>query len=123
VISDKPQITDSELNGLHSTVEASLPAFKSDLQHLVNIDCGSYTKAGVDEVGAWVSDRLRALGADVSTRPHDELGDTVVGVLHGSGSLDALMVGHMDTVFDAGTVAARPYTERDGARSGLGSTT
>jgi glutamate carboxypeptidase len=120
VISDKAQITDSELKGLRATIEASLPAFKSDLQHLVNIDCGSYTKAGVDEVGAWVSDRLRALGADVSTRPHDELGDTVIGVLHGSGSLDALLVGHMDTVFDAGTVAARPYTERDGRAFGPG---
>jgi len=120
VISDEAQLTESELASLRSAIESRLPDFKSDLQHLVNIDCGTYTKAGVDEVGAWVADRLRQLGAEVSARPHGELGDTVVGVLRGSGSLDALMVGHMDTVFDDGTVAARPYTERDGRAYGPG---
>ena len=120
MISDEAQLTESELASLRSAIESRLPDFKSDLQHLVNIDCGTYTKAGVDEVGAWVADRLRQLGAEVSARPHGELGDTVVGVLRGSGSLDALMVGHMDTVFDDGTVAARPYTERDGRAYGPG---
>jgi glutamate carboxypeptidase len=120
VISDQPSVADSELAGLRSKVEASLADFKSDLQHLVNIDCGSYTKVGVDQVGAWVADRMRDLGAEVSIRPHAELGDTVIGVFSGSGDLEALMVGHMDTVFDAGTVAARPYTERDGIAYGPG---
>ena len=120
MISDPTALTDSELASLRSTIETSLPNFKSDLQRLVNIDCGTYTKTGVDEVGSWVADRLRDLGAEVTTRPHAELGDTVVGVLHGSGNLVALMVGHMDTVFDAGAVAARPYTELDGRATGPG---
>jgi glutamate carboxypeptidase len=101
-------------------VERSLPAYLADLERLVNVDCGSYTKAGVDEIGAWVTDRLRTLGADVTTEQHDDLGETVIGVLHGTGDLEALMVGHMDTVFDAGTVAERPYSTRDGRAFGPG---
>jgi glutamate carboxypeptidase len=113
-------ISDSELAGLRKMVEDRLPAFMSDLEHLVNIDCGTYTKAGVDEVGAWISDRFRLLGAEVTTRPNDDLGDTVVAVMHGAGRLDALMVGHMDTVFDAGTASARPFSTRDGICYGPG---
>lgn len=113
-------ISDPELEGLRSTIEASLPAYLADLERLVNVDCGSYTKAGVDEVGAWVSDRLRALGADVTSESNDELGDTVVGVIHGSGDKEALLIGHMDTVFDTGTVANRAYSTRDGRAYGPG---
>ena len=51
----------------------------ADLERLVNIDCGSYTKAGVDEVGRWVATRLRELGAEVTVQPNEELGDIVVG--------------------------------------------
>ena len=93
----------------------------ADLEHLVNIDCGSYTKAGVDQVGAWVSERLRELGAEVTTRPTPSLGDIVVGSpAMGWATSRRCMVGHMDTVFDAGTVAQRPFTTRDGRAYGPG---
>ena len=36
---------------------ADLPAYLADLERLVNIDCGSYTPDGVDEVGRWVGRR------------------------------------------------------------------
>ena len=38
-----------------------------------------------------------------------QLGDLVIGRLRGSGGPNVLLVGHMDTVFDEGTVAARPF--------------
>ena len=44
-------VRDDELAALKDGVEARLPAFLEDLARLVNIDCGSYTKDGVDEVG------------------------------------------------------------------------
>lgn len=113
-------ISDSELEALRSSVEASLPAYLVDLERLVNVDCGSYTKSGVDEIGAWVAGRLGDLGAEITLQPHDELGDTLVAVLRGSGDKKALMVGHMDTVFDAGTVAARPFMTREGRAYGPG---
>ncbi len=99
-----------------------LPAYLADLQRLVDIDCGSYTKAGVDEVGRWVAAEFRDLGADVEVSVNEVHGDTVVGIF---GRADAqgpalLMVGHMDTVFDPGTVAERPFAIRDGLATGPG---
>jgi glutamate carboxypeptidase len=113
-------ISDSELAALRANVEAALPAYLADLERLVNIDCGSYSKAGVDQVGEWVAQRLGALGASVSTRQHDKYGDTVVGVARGRGSTRALLIGHMDTVFPDGTVAERPFTVREGRALGPG---
>ncbi len=91
-----------------------LPAFVSDLEHLVNIDCGSYTPAGVNQVADFVADRLRGLGAHVTrtgggVAPDGRgLGDLVVGRLEGTGPR-LLLIGHMDTVFEPGTAAARPF--------------
>jgi glutamate carboxypeptidase len=113
-------VTDAQLDELHSVLTTKLPDYLADLERLVNIDCGSYTKEGVDEVGRWVADQLRELGAEVRVLPHETYGDTVVGVLEGQGRGRALLVGHMDTVFEAGTAAERPFTINDGRAYGPG---
>ncbi len=110
------------LSGLQARVGTALPDFLADLERLVNTDCGSYTKAGVDEVGRWVAERMRSLGADVDVRPNDTFGDTVVGRWAGSGGPKLLLVGHMDTVFDPGTAAERPFAIEDGLARGPGVT-
>ena len=102
--------------------EADLPAFLADLERLVNIDCGSYTKAGVDTVGRWVAARMSEIGARVEVRPHDTLGDTVIGTWPGNGGPRLLLIGHMDTVFDPGTAAERPFSIDDGIARGPGVT-
>ena len=56
--------SDPELDALRAVIAADLPAYLADLEHLVNIDCGSYTPAGVDEVGAWTGRFLEGLGRD-----------------------------------------------------------
>ena len=117
-----PIVTDEELVTLRALVEASQAAYLADLEHLVNIDCGSYTKAGVDEVGRFVADQLARLGADVTIHPSRELGDTVAGLLRGEGKRRALVIGHMDTVFDPGTAAARPFRTEAGRAYGPGVT-
>ena len=112
-----------EIAALRSTIEAALPRYLDDLATLVNIDCGSYTKPGVDRVGEWVAERMRALGAAVETRPHERLGNTIVGRFEGTpGSRRVLLIGHMDTVFDEGTAAARPFRIDDGRAYGPGVT-
>ena len=101
---------------------AQLPAYLADLQRLVDIDCGSYTKVGVDEVGRWVAAAFRDLGAAVEVLPNEAHGDTVVGTFGRAGTAGPalLMVGHLDTVFDPGTVAERPFVIRDGNAMGPG---
>jgi glutamate carboxypeptidase len=112
-----------ELQAIEGRVAADLPAFLADLETLVNIDCGSYTTAGVDEVGRWVAGFLERLGAAVTRHEHATLGDTIVGEFRGrAGGRRALLIGHMDTVFDPGTAAARPFRVADGQAFGPGVT-
>ena len=61
--------SDPELDALRTVIASDLPAYLADLETLVNIDCGSYTPAGVDEVGAWTGRFLEGLGATVEHRP------------------------------------------------------
>jgi glutamate carboxypeptidase len=118
-------ISATELAGLRGSIERTLPDYLVDLERLVNIDCGSYTKAGVDEVGRWTRERLESLGATVTRLPNDDgLGDTIVAELAGAdpNGPTLLCIGHMDTVFDEGTVAERPYGVSEGIARGPGVT-
>jgi glutamate carboxypeptidase len=112
-----------ELRALRDAVEEELPAYLEDLATLVNIDCGSYTKAGVDRVGRWTARFMERLGATVEIRPDERLGDTVVATLHGQpGAPRALLIGHLDTVFDPGTAGKRPFRISGGRAYGPGVT-
>ena len=116
---------DPELDALRSAVAADLPDYVADLERLVNIDCGSYTPEGVNEIGRWVTGFLTDLGADVDLRPDPEgrFGNTVVATFDGrAGGPRVVLIGHMDTVFDAGTVAERPFRVDNGIAHGPGVT-
>lgn len=108
-------VADAELRDLEAAIRADEPAYLADLERLVNTDCGSYTPAGVDEIGAFVASFMAAHGARVELRPDpaNRLGQTVIGTWDGPhGTTDApriLLIGHMDTVFDPGTAKARPF--------------
>ena len=52
--------------------------------------------------------------------PQPRLGDLVIGTLRGTGGPDVLLVGHMDTVFDAGTASVRPFRTEEGRAYGPG---
>jgi glutamate carboxypeptidase len=101
-------------DALRRTVDARLPRFLAELERLVNIDCGSYTPDGVNRVADAVVASLTELGAEIERIPHrptsgtPQLGDLVVGRIVGDGPR-ILLIGHMDTVFDPGTAAARPF--------------
>jgi glutamate carboxypeptidase len=117
-------VEQASLDGLRGRVQAGLPSYLADLERLVNIDCGSYTKVGVDAVGEWTAAFLESLGARVERRPHDTLGDTVVATFAGGPGVGPrlLLIGHMDTVFDPGTATERPFRVEDGVGYGPGIT-
>ncbi len=111
-----------DLAALHRIVDARQPRFLAELETLVNVDCGSYTFEGVNRVADFVVASLTDLGAEVQRMPHEpvdgtQLGDLVIGRFKGEGPR-LLLIGHMDTVFDPGTAAARPY--RSEGRRALG---
>ena len=89
--------------------------FVEDLQAMVNVDCGSFTREGVNEIadlcqarfeaGGWKVDRI----AHVPAGAEPQLGDLVIGRLDGVAGPRVLMIGHTDTVFEPGTAAERPF--------------
>jgi glutamate carboxypeptidase len=127
-------VTDEELAALETAIRADEPAYLADLERLVNTDCGSYTRDGVDRIGQFVAGFMAAHGATVELRPDPDgrLGSTVIGTWRGgskaAASSDAgpgprvLLIGHMDTVFDPGTAAERPFAIKDGIATGPGVT-
>ena len=119
-------VSADDLTAIEASLRADETSYLADLERLVNIDCGSYTPAGVDEVGRFVAGFLADLGATVEVRPDPagRLGATVIGTLKGSAAPGArlLLIGHMDTVFDPGTAAERPFAVADGIATGPGVT-
>lgn len=118
-------VTPAELAALRERIAVAEPAFVADLERLVNTDCGSYTREGVNEVATWVAGYLELLGGSVTRHPDPDgvLGDTVEAVFEGdSGCPRAILLGHTDTVFPEGTAAERPYAVRDGIARGPGVT-
>jgi len=114
-----------EIAALRAAVETAEPAFLAELEGLVNTDCGSYTKAGVDAIGRWTAERLRALGGRVTSHPNDQdLGETVIAEIPGTDPAGPVLlcIGHMDTVFDEGMAEERPFEIQGGIATGPGVT-
>ncbi|MFF5025451.1 M20 family metallopeptidase [Streptomyces collinus] len=90
----------------------------SDLAEIVAIDSGSYSAEGVNQVADWVQARLERLGFTIERIPHQQgglnVGDTLVARKQGrltpaDGGRRILLAAHMDTVFENGTAAERPF--------------
>jgi glutamate carboxypeptidase len=108
----------AELPAIGAWLEGRLGDLLRDLESLVSVDCGSYTPEGVNRVAGWTADFLERLGAQVSREPDPDgrLGDTIVGRFDGAGAGRALLLAHLDTVFDPGTATERPF-RIDGRRA------
>src|SRR5574341_160365 len=89
-------------------LESSRAVFLDDLAALVNGDCGTYNKAGVDRMGEWVSARCKAWGWEVERFPQAKFGDCWLARIRGNGEGRLMLIGHLDTVYPDGTAAARP---------------
>ncbi|WP_141653112.1 glutamate carboxypeptidase [Phenylobacterium immobile] len=88
------------------------------LEKAVNIDSGTGDVDGGAKVIALLRPELEALGMTVRTEKAEAegLADNVVATLKGTGKGRILMIGHLDTVFEVGAAAKRPY-RTDAARA------
>jgi glutamate carboxypeptidase len=83
------------------------------LATLVNLESGSYDKAGVDTVGEAILAFLGEDGIAVERSAVPEFGDVLRARVPGvDESAPALLLGHRDTVFPKGTVRERPFTKQ-----------
>lgn len=94
-----------------TAAEAARPEQLKLLESVVNIDSGTGDIEGGRKVGDVLAARLVALGATVERVPAEIPGlpDNIVATLTGTGKGRVLLIGHLDTVFDPGTVAKRPF--------------
>ena len=121
---------------MQDTLEASAPqarglvldwlasqqqAMQDLLQKVVNIDSGSRDEAGVTAVAHALAERLQAAGVAVQFEPVPGYGVLLHAQVNSDGEgAPIVLMGHMDTVFPAGTVAKRPYREEAGRAYGPG---
>jgi glutamate carboxypeptidase len=92
------------------------------LREVVNIDSGSYDKAGVDTVGARFERHFSEHGISAWRESHGTLGDAIHALVAkpGSNEKPVLLMGHRDTVFGKGEAERRPFTILDNRAYGPG---
>src|SRR5437588_509017 len=95
-----------------------------DLQTIVNIDSGTYTKAGIDRVSAYLQNRFQTLGFSTHFDKQEHYGDHLIAT-HIGQSLDGpriVLIGHIDTVLPDGEAERRPFTinQHNGMRIATG---
>ena len=83
------------------------------LEEVVNVDSGSYDKAGVDSSGH---------GIATTVHPRETYGDAITAAVSGSGGSNKpiILMGHRDTVFPNGETARRPFRIENGRGYGPG---
>ncbi|MCY4063102.1 MAG: M20 family metallopeptidase [Chloroflexi bacterium] len=86
----------------------------ADLKRLIALESPTSYKPAVDTLGAALAEELRGLGGAVEVIPKAEVGD-VLRARWSPGAGGIVIMSHMDTVWDVGTVAGRP-TRIDGDR-------
>src|SRR4051812_15521014 len=101
-------------------IRARQDAMVDLLGELVTRESGTYDKADVDRLGAFLRERLEALDFATEVLRQDTLGDHVVGRRPGRNGRQILLVGHFDTVFSHGTLTERPWRIEDGRAYGPG---
>ena len=81
------------------------------LRDVVDLDSGSYDKAGVDAVGERFIQFFETAGMAATREPHTTFGDAIHVRLDDAPSNEKpiVLMGHRDTVFPKGEVAQRPF--------------
>ena len=92
----------------------------AQLKQLIDLESPTNHKPSVDKLGAVLANELRELGGNVDIIPKETVGDCV-RARWGKGDNGILILSHMDTVWDVGTVAGRPTRIENGRLYGVGS--
>ncbi len=115
---------------LRDLARSERPALVDTLRELVSIESGSRDIDGLDRMADVVAARLRALGGEVelvspsdvyrmSDTP-DPLGRIVLARFRGTGTRRILLLAHMDTVYERGSLARQPFRVEGDRAYGLG---
>jgi glutamate carboxypeptidase len=114
--------TETQITAWLATQQDAMVAL---LREMVDIDSGSYNKAGIDAIGAVVRRFLTGQGVPVETIAQAKHGDCLRAAVQwdgpqGNAGGNILLMGHRDTVFPDGEVARRGFSIADGIAYGPG---
>lgn len=104
--------------------QSYIDEYLHDLKTIVNIDSGTYTKAGVDRVSAYLQNRMQTPGFSTRYDKQEHYGDHLIATHTGQSQHGPriLLIGHIDTVLPDGEAERRPFTikEHKGMRVATG---
>ncbi len=90
----------------------NLKHLQDELEFLVNIDSGTYVKAGVNRIAEYFSDKFKSLGWQIRWYETDSesFGRSFVCAPRLDDDFDVLVLCHTDTVFPEGEAIERPFS-------------
>src|SRR6266566_1239927 len=104
--------------------EQLMQQYLDDLKTIVNIDSGTYTRSGVDRVGAYLQERFQAFGFSTHFDRQEQFGNHLIATHTGNAPAGPriLLIGHIDTVFSEGEAQRRPFviSQQNGGRIATG---
>src|SRR5437867_791627 len=87
----------------------------ADVEDLVRLESPSRDRLALEALKAVLVERLRMLPAAVRVVPNEQEGDHVLAQFPGpTARRPALVLGHYDTVWPAGTIQTMPFRTEDG---------
>lgn len=89
-------------------IAADYSNYVKDLETLTNIDSGNGDREGTEAANKFVAARMQELGAECELR-YNERACHCISRLKGEGKVTVLLVAHVDTVFNKGEAARRPF--------------
>jgi glutamate carboxypeptidase len=102
--------------------ESELGALMHCLQQAVEIESPSLNKAAIDRMANFFAHEFSQRGAKVQMLSHPTAGSAVLAEFWpaAQGAKPILLLGHLDTVWEIGTLAGMPFHVRDGCAYGPG---
>ncbi|MFK0570203.1 M20 family metallopeptidase [Endozoicomonas sp.] len=85
----------------------TIEQYLEELKPLINVDCGTWTPAGVSQIADIMTEKYQSIGWQVSRQSFDEkVGPGLLATNKPEAEeYDIMLIGHMDTVFPEGTIA------------------
>jgi glutamate carboxypeptidase len=108
-------------NGVLAAAKSRLPKMIALVRRLVEQESPSFNKPAVDALGRMLAREFEQRGAKVKLHRAASFGDHLQADFTGArGGQPVMLLGHIDTVYDIGTLSGMPWREERGRLCGPG---
>jgi glutamate carboxypeptidase len=108
-------------NGVLAAAKSRLPKMIALVRRMVEQESPSFNKPAVDALGRMLAREFEQRGAKVKLHRAASFGDHLQADFAGArGGQPVMLLGHIDTVYDVGTLSSMPWQEERGRLCGPG---